>query len=211
MIAIASKALRNSDYIEPEKKVALIKAITSSWLNIVKVITLMAPALSKEGRANYGNFRLALAEGFEHYKDDPKGTLIVIISSIPENLMRWYKDNIYSSKLSQLFFDTISRENNPVIRHLLISMVIYEQPDGWFDVVRNYLSMVGHNSYYFGDTITSLKFMYSIGVMSDSNLSRTRNLIKLGYTKMVSKDHKMHPELVNRVINVLPQRENNKE
>lgn len=211
MIAIASKALRNSDYIEPEKKVALIKAITSSWLNIVKVITLMAPALSKEGWANYGNFRLALAEGFEHYKDDPKGTLIDIISSIPENLMRWYKDNIYSSKLSQLFFETISKENNPVIRHLLISMVIYEQPDGWFDVVRNYLSMVGHNSYYFGDTITSLKFMYSIGVMSDSNLSRTRNLIKLGYTKMLSKDHKMHPELVNRVINVLPQRENNKE
>lgn len=211
MIAIASKALRNSDYIEPEKKVALIKAITSSWLNIVKVITLMAPALSKEGFANYGNFRLALAEGFEHYKDDPKGTLIDIISSIPENLMRWYKNNIYSSKLSQLFFDTISKEQNPVIRHLLISLVIYEQPDGWFDVVKNYLVMVGHNSYYFGDAITSLKYMYSVGVMSDSNLNRTRNLIKLGYTKMLSTDHKMHPELANRIINVLPQRETNEE
>lgn len=209
MIAIASKALRNSDYIEPEKKVALIKAITSSWLNIVKVITLMAPALSKEGRADYRGFSLALAEGFENFKDDPKATLIKIISSIPENLMRWYKDNIYSTKLSQLFYDTISKETNPVIRHLLICMVIYEQPDGWFEVVKNYLNMVGYNSFYFGNTMSSMDFIYRVGVMSETNINRTRSLLMLGYTKLYSKDHKMHPELVKRVVMELPQREEN--
>lgn len=207
MIAISSKTLRNSDYISPEKKEGLLKAITSAWLNIVKVVTLMAPVLAKEGLANYGGFRLALADGFENYKDDPKATLVKIISCIPENLMRWYRDNIYSSKLSQLFFDEIAQENNPIIRHLLINIVIDEQPEGWHDVVKKYLDMVGYNSFYFGNAMSSLEFRYRVGTMSEANISRTRNLLMLGYTKLYSDDHKMHPELLRRVANELPQRE----
>lgn len=206
MISIASKVLRNSDYIAPEKKVSLINAITNSWLDMVRVITLMAPMLAREGKARFDGFGLQLAEGFENYKDDPKESLIQVICAIPINLTTWYKDDLYSSKLRQLFFDAISKATNPIVRHLLVRIIISEQPEGWSEVARKYIEMVGYNSYYFGDAIDSLKYMYSKGNLTSDNVARTKNLIMLSYTKLYAKDHKMHPEQIKSYTHFLSTR-----
>lgn len=207
IIGIASKTLRNSDYIEPEKKVKLFAAITQAWFETVRVIYLMAPALAKDGIANYDGFGLALSENFNKYKDNPNRLLIAIIAAIPFNLIKWYKDNLYSSKLSNLIYEQIESEKNVVIRHLLICMIIHEQPDGWSDVVKRYLSDINKHSYYFGNTLETLRSMYANGVMSEANIARTKDLIMLSYTKLAAKDNKLHPSNI-RTINkkLLPAR-----
>lgn len=213
MIGIASKTLRNSDYIEPEKKVELLTAITNAWFDIIRVIYLMAPALAKDGVARYDGFSLKLTEGFEKLKDDPKRLLLAIIAAIPENLVLWYKDNIYSSKLAQLIFDKIASEGNSVIKHLLICIIIHEQPDSWNDVVRKYMSELDKHSFFFGDTLDTLKTMYANGVMSEANIAKTKDLILLGYTKLVSNDNRMHPgnmRHINKQV-ALPNREESEE
>lgn len=208
MIGIASKTLRNSDYIEPEKKVELLSAITNAWFDTIRVIYLMAPALAKDGFARYDGFGLKLTEGFDKLRDNPKRLLIEIIAAIPENLVVWYKDNIYSSKLSQLIFDQIASERNSVIRHLLICITIYEQPDGWSDVVRRYMSELDKHSFFYGDTLDTLKMMYANGIMSESNIARTKDLILLGLTKLVSNDNRMHPGKIKYIKKqFLPNRE----
>lgn len=213
MIGIASKTLRNSDYIEPEKKVELLTAITNAWYDTIRVIYLMAPALAKDGVARYDGFSLKLTEGFDKLKDDPKRLLLAIIAAIPENLVLWYKDNIYSSKLAQLIFDKIASEGNSVIKHLLICIIIHEQPDGWNDVVRKYMSELDRHSFFFGDTLDTLKTMYANGVMSEVNIAKTKDLILLGYTKLVSNDNRMHPgnmRHINKQV-ALPNREESEE
>lgn len=208
MIGIASKTLRNSDYIEPEKKVGLLTAITNAWYDIIRVVYLMAPALAKDGFARYDGFGLRLSESFDKLRDDPKRLLMDIIANIPDNLIVWYKDNIYSSKLSQLIFDQIASEGNPVIKHLLICIIIHEQPDGWNDVVRKYMSELDKHSFFFGDTIDTLKTMYANGVMSEANVAKTKDMILLGYTKLVSNDNRMHPGNMKHINKrILPNRE----
>lgn len=207
MIGIASKTLRNSDYIEPEKKVELLTAITDAWYDTIRVIYLMAPALARDGVARYDGFGLQLTEGFNELKDDPNQLLIAVIATIPYNLVLWYKDNIYSSKLSQLIYDKISSESNSVIKHLLICIVIYEQPDGWQDVVRKYMADLNKSSFFYGNTLDTLKSMYANGVMSDANVAKTKDLILLVYTKLLSGDNKLHPGEMKRINKqVLPNR-----
>lgn len=207
IIGVASKTLRNSDYINPDNKVKLFSAITKAWFDTIRVIYLMVPALAYEGFANYDGFGLRLSESFNSYKDDPNRLIIAIIAAIPLNLMKWYKDNIYSAKLSQLIFDQIENEKNVVIKHLLICMIIHEQPSGWDDIVRRYLTDIDKNSYYFGNTLDTLKMMYANGIMSESNVARTKNLIMLSYTKLISKDNKLHPGDIKRINkDVLPNR-----
>lgn len=213
MIGIASKTLRNSDYIEPEKKVELLTAITNAWYDTIRVIYLMAPALAKDGVARYDGFGLALTEGFDELRDDPNKLLIAVIATIPYNLVLWYKDNIYSSKLSQLIFDQIATEGNSVIKHLLVCIVIHEQPDGWQDVVRKYMTELGKHSFYYGNTLDTLKSMYANGIMSEANIARTKDMILLGYTKLVSNDNRMHPgnmKHINKQV-ALPNREESEE
>lgn len=211
LIFIASKALRNSDYIAPEHKERLLNAIMDAWHNTTKVVYLMAPALAMDGQAGYDDFRLHLSDGFISYKGDPKGMLIQVMSCIPHNIISWYKDSIYSSKLADLFFEKINAAGSPVIKHLLVSLLVYEMPDRWDEIVRKYLAEVPKASFYFGDTLDSLKSMYARGVMSEPNVLRTKSLIFLAYTKLASKDGKMNQSLVGRVMkansNLLPKRE----
>ena len=49
--------------------------------------------------------------------------------------------------------------------------------------------------------------MYANGVMSDANVAKTKDLILLGYTKLLSSDNKMHPGEMKRINEqVLPNR-----
>ena len=207
-IRIASKALRNSDYIEATNKERLLDAICDAWLNTIRVVYLMAPALALNGKAGYDDFQLFLDEGFKKDEyNDINRLLIDVISNIPYNIITWYKDNIYSAKLADLFYDKIAKETNPVIKHVLITLVIFEMPERWDIIVRKYLSDSGKSSFYFGDTISSLKLMYSKGVMSEADVAKTKNLILLAYTKLASKEGRLFPEKI-RDINkkVLPER-----
>ena len=212
MIGIASKVLRNSDYILPENKVKLLDAITDAWLNTIRVVYLMAPALAMEGKAGYDDFRLLLDNTFDTQSDDKRQLLIDIMSAIPHNIVTWYKDNIYSSKLTDLLYEKIENEPNPVIKHVLINLVIYEQPEHWEGVVRKYMEKVDKRSFYFGDTLSSLRVMYAKGAMSDNNIAKTKMLILLGYTKLASKDNKMNPSKIREITSdILPQRKFNNE
>jgi len=208
MIGIASKVLRNSDYILPENKVNLLDAITDAWLNTIRVVYLMAPALAMDGKAGYDDFRLHLDDSFDTKSGDKKQLLIDIMSAIPHNIITWYKDNIYSSKLADLLYEKIEKETNPVIKHVLINLVIYEQPDHWDSVVRNYLDKSDKHSFYFGDTLSSLRMMYAKGAMSETNIAKTKTLILLGYTKIASKDDKINPSMIrNLKASILPKRD----
>lgn len=212
MIGIASKVLRNSDYILPENKIKLLDSITVAWLNTIRVIYLMAPALAMEGKAGYDDFRLQLADSYDTKSDDKKQLLIDIMSNIPHNIVTWYKDNIYSSKLTDLLYEKIEQETNPVIKHVLINLVIYKQPDRWDIVVRRYLDKSDKHSFYFGDTLSSLRVMYAKGAMSDADLAKTKTLILLGYTKLAAKGNKMNPGMIKKINpDILPQRESGNE
>lgn len=186
MIEIASKAMRNSDYIEPELKEKLFDAITQAWLEMVRVIYLMAPALAKDGVAGYDGFSLQLDETFnlENVSDDQR--LIAVIAAIPWNIVLWYKDDIYSSKLANMIYSKIANPDNPIVRHLLIGITIIEQPDRWSDVVRKYLTDTDRNSFYFGDTLDILSYKWKFGAMSEMNAGLTKKLLMAGVVKLYS-------------------------
>ena len=78
--------------------------------------------------------------------------------------------------------------------------------------MRNYLDKSDKQSFYFGDTLSSLRIMYAKGAISEANLARTKTLILLGYTKLASKDNKMNPSLIKNVQpGILPQRQTHDE
>lgn len=204
---IASKALRNSDYINAENKERLLDSICEAFWNTIMVVCLMSPALAVDGQAGYDDFHLTLNADFDN-KKDVVNNLLTVISYIPYNVVTWFKDSIYSSKLADLFYYKITNETNPVIKHVLIKLIIFEMPDRWDEVVRKYLSEIGKSSYYLGSTIGSLRLMYRKGIMSDSNLAKTKNLILLAYTKLASKDGKLLPEKIKTINKaVLPNRD----
>lgn len=208
MIAIASKAMRNSDYIKPELKETLFDSITDAWLNTIRVIYLMAPALAQKGVAGYDGFSLQLDETFDK-EATIQERLIQIIACIPLNILNWYKDNIYTAKLSQLIYSKITATTGPVIKHILVAMVINEQPNGWAEVVQKYLADVDRNSYYFGNAIEMLLSKWQFdSTMSEKNTLQTRNLILASYAKLYSNSNSFSLANIRKFKrSILPERE----
>ena len=212
MISIASKAMRNSDYIKPELKDKLFDVIIKAWLAIMRVIYLIAPALAKEGVAGYDGFNLLLDDSFEGQNISNEQKLVSVIAAIPLNMVSWYKDDIYSAKLANLMYSKIAKPLNPIAKHLLMGVVISEQPDRWPEVVRKYLAETDRNSYYFADTLEMLTSKWRFGSMSDFDASNTRTLLLAGYSKLYSGSNIMELGKAKRVRSgFLPNREVNNE
>lgn len=211
MISIASKAMRNSDYIRPELKEELFDSITKAWLAVIKVIYLMAPALARDGVAGYDGFSLQLDESFKNYTSDEERLMDVIVS-IPMNMLSWYKDDIYSAKLANLIYSKINNPLNPITKHLLVGIVVNEQPDKWFENVRKYLADVDRNSYYFGNTLDMLLLKWRFDVMSEQNASNTKLLYMAGIAKLYSDSNKLELANAKRIKpSSLPERVANKD
>lgn len=67
-------------------------------------------------------------------------------------------------------------------------------------MVRRYLDKSDKHSFYFGDTLSSLRVMYAKGAMSDADLAKTKTLILLGYTKLATKGNKMNPGMIKKMV-----------
>lgn len=208
MISIASKAMRNSDYIKPELKEALFDSITKAWLAVVKVIYLIAPALARDGVAGYDGFDLQLDESFNDNNVSDEERLIDVIAAIPINILSWYKDDIYSAKLANLMYSKINNALNPIAKHLLIGIIVSEQPEKWAENVRKYMADTDRNSYYFGNTLDMLLHKWKFDVMSEQDAANTKLLYLAGMAKFYSGSNRLElGQARNYRLNALPDRD----
>ena len=113
-IKSSSRALRNSDYASPEKKIQLLDEVLRSWLQISKVLFALTPMLASEGSAGYGGASFVLKGDFgETYQD----RLRTILFCSPINVVGFFREDIYSEKIAPLLYKRFSTEANPILRH----------------------------------------------------------------------------------------------
>lgn len=94
-----------------------------------------------------------------------------------------FKEDIFSSKLSPVFVSALNNEKDKVKRHLLASLLIYKQPEGWGNAITNYMSTIGQNSYYLGTLLELMLAVYQNGELDEPEQMRLRNLIRAAIFK----------------------------
>ena len=112
-----------------------------------------------------------------------KDRTIRILVTIPYNLTMMFKEDIFSSKLSPVFVSGLNNERDKVKRHLLASLLIYKQPEGWGNAITNYMSTIGQNSYYMGTMLELMLAVYQNGELDESEQRRLKNLIRAAIFK----------------------------
>ena len=69
-VKASSRALRNSNYVEPKLRMEMLHAILEGWERISKIIFWLSPVLAKENRAVYEGFGLILVGDFQGTLED---------------------------------------------------------------------------------------------------------------------------------------------
>lgn len=181
IIRIGSKVLRNSDQLEASIKQKLLSELSSAMKVLSNIIYLVSPLFSKQGFIQLTDYSLKLSKDF--YKLDEKNRTIRILVTIPYNLTMMFKEDIFSSKLSPVFVSALNNEKDKVKRHLLASLLIYKQPEGWGNAITNYMSTIGQNSYYLGTLLELMLAVYQNGELDEPEQMRLRNLIRAAIFK----------------------------
>ena len=115
-IKASSRALRNSDYVNPELKRKMLTEILRSWDQILKVLLALTPLLAMEGQAAYGGTMFVLEGNFGDKLED---RVTAILDALPYNIVKWYEHDLFSHKLGPLFFDQLSIDQSELKKHLL--------------------------------------------------------------------------------------------
>lgn len=179
-IKSSSRALRNSDYASPEKKIQLLDEVLRSWLQISKVLFALTPMLASEGSAGYGGASFVLKGDFgETYQD----RLRTILFCNPINVVGFFREDIYSEKIAPLLYRRFRTEVNPILKHEIALLIITSRPKNWHSEIDKYITSLPKDSFFLYDTVNALRAQYRYAFVDENQLRKIALLIKKGLAK----------------------------
>ena len=198
-ISAASRALRNSDFVaDTNLKKELLNKITQGWNEINKLLIVIAPLLADKGNVAFEGARFNLYEDdFNIF--DPIQKRMAVLSSVPTNVVRFFKDDIYSIKIGPLLIDKALKESNSLIKHELMILIIAERPKNWREVIDNYIVSLDKNSFFLSDAFSVLNFNIDYFATELEDVRKLQMLAKKCRAKHILKNNNPDIGLINRL------------
>ncbi|RTY67680.1 DUF4062 domain-containing protein [Flavobacterium sp. LB2P53] len=159
-ISAASRALRNSDFVNPELKKQMLDKIVQSWNEINKMLIVLSPILADKGKIAFQGASFFLNED-DFNITDPNEKRLAVLLAIPSNIVRLFKDDLFSNKMAPLICDKAVNETNSLIKHELMILILAERPKNWNKLIDNYIISLDKNSFFLSDVLITLEFQYN--------------------------------------------------
>jgi len=203
-IRASSVALRNSDYVSPNIKRELLSEIMCSWEQISKVLIAMSPILASRGHAAFEGQGFMLAG---NWGDTFEQRFNKVIQCIPTNVVAFFKDYLFSTKMGPLLYDNLKNETNPLRQHELALFLVLERPNGWKEQISKYISSIHKNSFYLFGIFNALRSQYKYSFATSKELAEIEYLIKMGIAKHQKGIKSPGIETIKKISNkILPKR-----
>lgn len=204
-IKSSSRALRNSDYADAEIKKQLLNEILRGWLQISKVLFALIPVLATKGKAEYGGAGFFLSNNFGETEEiRAKNILFVILT----NVVGFFKNDIYSSKITPLLYDAFEHQSNPLIKQQLALLFIICRPPKWYNHIEKYIISLSKDSFFLFEVVNTMRAQYIFGFIDDSDLRRLNILMRKSLAKHMLGVKNPSPGQIRQVPNsYLPKRD----
>lgn len=198
-ISAASRALRNSDFVTDTKlKKELLDKIIEGWNEMNKLLIVLAPLLADKGNVAFEGARFNLDED-DFNIDDPIQKRMAVLLAVPTNIVKFFKDDIYSTKMGPLLINKALNETNSLIKHELMLLIIAERPKKWREIIDNYIVSLDKNSYFLSDTLTVLNFNIDFKSTELEDISKLKMLAKKCRAKHILNNNNPNIGLINRL------------
>lgn len=156
-ISATSRALRNSDFVNPVIKMELLDKIIQSWNEINKLLIVLSPLLADKGNVAFEGAKFHLNED-EFNIENPDQKRLAVLLSLPTNVVKFFKDDLFSSKMAPLIINKAKTETNSLLKHEIMLLIIADRPKEWNKVIDNYIVNLDKNSFFLSDVFTTLQF-----------------------------------------------------
>ena len=181
-VQASAKALRNSDFVDPEIRHKLLEQILRSWEQITRVILILTPMLSERGVATMDGATFVLTKDFDSCSSFEE-KVGAIIKQIPSNVVGWYKDDLFSKKMGPLLYNHAKDQTDELTIHNLNLLILHKRPKGWEEQIANYIASANKNSFYLYDLYDTLRVQYRYAFVPKDTLKSLGDLLTMAVTK----------------------------
>ncbi|MBK8806955.1 MAG: hypothetical protein IPO21_10050 [Bacteroidales bacterium] len=196
-IRASSRALRNSDYVNPEAKREIFNQILQSWEQISNVLLALTPILADKGRAGFDGHSFTLQGDFG---DTFEKRLNRIIQVNMTNVVGFFKDDIYSSKIAPLLYEHFANSTNPNSKHKIALLLVFCRPREWRKHIHEYIVNLNKNSFFLYDIHNILIAKYNFDFTTEEERREISLLAKVCFAKHEFGSKNPSPAEIKRVI-----------
>jgi hypothetical protein len=208
-VKASSRALRNSDYVEPSIKKEILKEILRGWEQLSKVLFALSPMLASTGSADFDDTRFMVIGDMNGTYEQALKKLLIANSL---NVLLQFKDDLYSNKLGPLLFDQFSTEQDGLKKHHLAFVIVHQRPRQWKKIIEGYIIALPKNSFFLYDIVQALRSQYRYSFANSESLREIEYLIKMGLAKHHYGEKKPGLDKIMKIPNTnLPKRQPERE
>lgn len=200
----ASRGLRNSDFVDPQRRIELLTEITNGWNQLLKVLWVVLPILAD---SHYAYFDGMIFYATSEFGDSPDERFRKILMSLPHNVVSWYQDDLFSPKMGPLILRQVEASPDKLTKHTLMLLLISKRPNYWRKQLEEYIASIDNNSFWLYDVNSHLRAVYQLGFLTPLDLRDLEYLIKMAAAKHVHRVKHPGKKVVGKVSNsILPTR-----
>lgn len=198
-ISAASRALRNSDFVNNVNlKKELLDKITQGWNEFNKLLIVLSPLLADKGNIAFEGAKFHLDED-DFNIDDPIKKRMAVLLSLPTNIVKFFKDDLYSNKIGPLLMDKALNTSNTLVKHELMLLIIAERPKKWREIIDNYIVSLDKNSFFLSDVLSVLNYNIDFKATEIVDVQILKMLAKKCRAKHILKINNPDLGLINRL------------
>lgn len=188
-IKAASRALRNSDFVNNiNLKNELLDNITKSWHEFNKLLIALSPMLADNGSIAFEGANFYLDEAFTKFTD-PEEKRKAVLLALPSNIVKIFKDDLFSTKMGPLLINKAEKESNSLIKHELMILIVAERPKKWREVVDRYIVSLDKNSFFLSDMLFTINFNIDYKATEITDVQTLKLLAKKCRAKHILKNN----------------------
>ena len=124
---------------------------------------------------------------------------MAVLLSLPTNIVKFFKDDLFSSKMGPLLINHALNETNSLIKHELMLLIIAERPNKWRDIIDKYIVNLDKNSFFLSDVLHVLNFNIDYKATEIKDVQILKMLAKKCRAKHIFKNNNHDMGLINRL------------
>lgn len=179
-IKASSRALRNSDYVNPNAKREALNSIVISWEQISNVLLALTPILAHKGEAAFDGQSFTLNGDFGDTFETRVNRIIQVNMT---NVVGFFKDDIYSAKIAPLLFEYFTTTTDSNKKHKIALLLIFCRPREWRKYIQEYIVSLNKNSFYLYDIHNALLAKYNLDFITEEDRRNISLLAKMCFAK----------------------------
>lgn len=127
------------------------------------------------------------------------------------NVVGFFKDDIYSSKIAPLLYEHFANSTNPNSKHKIALLLVFCRPREWRKHIHEYILNLNKNSFYLYDIHNALLAKYNFDFITEEERREIALLAKMCFARHEFGSKNPTSAELKRVVLSKPKTENEQE